>query len=293
MDSAQDRFLVATGSKIWHAGDPGLPNLLRAQRLYKSLSLLLAHTAGVKIPPSLLLVDPRPGLVAAFARKWHYPVMIRMDYRTRPDAKPIGGIPLHDGGTVEHVCQYLIKSACVPLLQEHLDRFRDIFSVGALMTPDSDVADVEVVGKGFDAGDLRLGKVIPQETFRLNLTTGTCTDRKIIKPDTYHRERVARAMTIRRLKAYIEFANRSARLLRDLTELDPKAKLLRDAIGEIPPEYEEMPQELSRELAEIIGAIRSVALRGLPPSEAYVASLSFLRKEGWVPWDVYGDWYQR
>jgi len=219
--------------------------------------------------------------------------MIRVDYRTLPKAKPIGGIPLQDFDTACRVSEGVIKGGCLPLFHPHLDRFKDMFNCGVLFTNGSNLAEVEVVGKGFDAADLRLGKAIPHETFRLDLAAGTISSRAFISDDAYERGRAARAAWVLRLKAYTRLVNQSANLLQDLELLDPEPITVSDAQEEIPVHYERMPDDVLRQLAAIAQIIRQVVLQGLPPSKIYVASLSYLRSEGWVLWDVYGDWYRR
>ncbi len=289
----RDSFLVAAQSKAWRRGDPGLVSLLQAERLYKSLSLLLARNARVHIPPSLLLLAVRRDLIAKFATDFGYPLMIRVDYRSRPKAKPLGGVPLYSVDTMERVCENLVRRGCLPLFHPHLDRFKDIFSCGVLLTDHSHEVEVEIVGKGFDAGDLRLGKAIPHETFQLNLTAGSVGRHTMIADDVYRRERATRAKVVSRLRAYSDFVNQSATLLADLAQFDSASDNLVVPEVMIPSRYEAMPTQCFAELLGIIRVIKSDVLRFLPHSKVYVASLSFLPVGGWTLWDVYGDWYLR
>lgn len=289
----RDSFQVVGHSKVWQREDPGLADLLSSERLYKSLSLLLACNAGINIPPSLLLLAVERTPIAEFAGEWGYPLMIRMDYRSRSKAKPLGGVPLYSLETMQRVSEDLIGRGCVPLFHPHLDRFKDIFSCGVLLADRAREADVEIVGRGFDAGDLRLGKVIPHETLRLNLATGSVEHRTIIAEEVYRRERVARAMVVRKLRAYTNFVNQSARLLADLSQFDVESGHVDDSELMIPSRYEAMPSNLFDELLGIVQVVSSDVLRSLPHSKVYVASLSYLPVEGWVLWDVYGTWYQR
>jgi len=265
---------------------------LTFERLYKSLSLLLARQTRLKVPPSLLLLTPRNELVSTFADEFGYPLMIRMDYRGRPKTKPVGGIPLYELNTINRVCKHLLGSGCLPLLHPNFDRFKDVFSSGLLLSHESDLAEVEIVGRGFDAGDLRLGRTIPHETIGLDLATGRSKRCRVISIEAYTRERSARDTMVRRLLAYTNFANRSGKLLHDLSDLDLADFPLKSKIN-IPPRYERISDELVRELLEIARAIKIAVLPGLPPSKAYVASVSYLVGEGWVLWDIYGEWYQR
>jgi hypothetical protein len=289
----QNRFSVVTPAAVWQRGDPGLVGLLASERLYKSLSLLLACDAGVDIPPSLLLQSVKRAPIAKFAEEWGYPLMIRMDYRSRPNAKPLGGLPLYGLDTMQRVCEDLVSQGYAPLFHPHLDRFKDMFSCGVLLTRGDFEADVEVVGRGFDASDLRLGKAIPHESFGLNLAAGNIERHTVIADEVYQRQRAARAKVVHKLKAYSNYVNRSGVLLSDLDQFDAESGETDDSKLLIPPHYEAMPNQLLQKLLEIIGILKSDVIAFLPNSEVYVASLSYLPVEGWVLWDVYGDWYQR
>ena len=289
----RNTFLVAAQATVWQRGDPELVNLLASERLYKGLSLLLACNAGVDIPSSLLLFEVRRNLIAKFASEFGYPLMIRVDYRSRPKAKPFGGVPLYSLDTMLRVGEDLISRGCLPLFHPHLDRFKDMFSCGVLLSDQDPKADVEIVGRGFDAGDLRLGKAIPHETVELNLTTGRVGRRTVIADDVYQRERTARAKVIRRLRAYSNFVNQSATLLSDLARFDLEFGGTDVSEMTVPEQYETMPRQFLNELFGIVRVIKSDVLRSLPHSKVYVASLSYLPIEGWVLWDVYGDWYLR
>lgn len=283
-------FTVVREARAWDGNDPDVLKLLRSERLYKSLSLLLGLAAGLTVPASLLLLGESDDAIASFAHKWATPLMIRMDYRTRPPRKPIGGIPLYRLQTMKEVTKYLLGQMCLPLFQTFLDRFSDVFSVGVLLTRESNLAEVEVVGRGFDAADLRLGKAIPHETLQIDLVNGSSARLGRISDDAYRRARANRMNTIQQLQAYREFANRSGQLLSDLNSFS--ASPVSRAGVEIPTEYEEMSELLARDLARIAARVKSDVIDALPPSDTYVASLSFVEQR-WVLWDVYGQWYTR
>jgi hypothetical protein len=288
-----ENFLVATDERVIVDKLEAAP-VLRSRRLYKSLSLLLAGSAGVNVPASMLLLTGKREALAEFARRWGYPLMIRMDYGRRPKGKPLGGIPIYTLDAMIQVSDYLFSQNCVPLFHQHLDRFVDLYSVGALLTTGNDAVEIEVVGAGFDAGDLRLGKASPHETFRVGLADGSVGRSATISRDAYKRERTARILRVRTLKRYTEFANDSGKLLSDLTELSVDSSVDVGAVSdEVPSQYVPMPEKLITALVEIIRTIRGEVVLDLPRSEILVASLSFLPAGGWILWDVYGDWYQR
>lgn len=280
-------------SRVWRDENSDLFELLNSRRLYKSLSLALARREGVKVPPSLLLLAIRRDLIETFAEEFDFPLMIRVDYEKRPEAKPLGGVPLYSMETVERACRNLLDRGCLPLLHPHLDRFKDLFSCGALLSRDSNEAEVEVVGKGFDAGDLRLGTATPHETFVVDIPDSAIRRHQVIADEAYQRQRDIRHRTARKLRAYTDFANKSGRLLSDLGGFGHEVSESADLEPLIPPRYQMMPHEVLRELLGVVRKVKSGVLDGLPHSKVYVASMSYLPNEGWLLWDVYGDWYFR
>lgn len=219
--------------------------------------------------------------------------MIRLDYGSRPAAKPLGGIPVYSLEIVARVCENLLDQACLPLLHPNLDRFEDQFSAGVLLSHGTDEADFEIVGRGFDAGDLRLGKAVPHESLVADLAAGTTKHHKVLADDVYQRQRALRLRMMRKLKAYTRFVNESASLLADLNRFDGQAAALPNPEVLIPARYEPMPNDVLRKLLGVARRVKADVLQGLSKSKVYVASMSYLPKEGWVLWDVYGDWYFR
>src|SRR5258708_3655771 len=95
----RSRFVVATESQVW-SDQTVRAKWLRSERLYKTLSWLLARAAGINVPASLLLLAGRRDATAGFAEKCGRPLMTGRDYRKPPPRKPIGGIPLYELDTV-------------------------------------------------------------------------------------------------------------------------------------------------------------------------------------------------
>jgi hypothetical protein len=284
-------FVVASEASVWRDHEVSA-GLLESHRAFKTLSLLLADIAGVNVPASLLLLARRADIASDFARVWGYPLMIRLDYRQYPRKKPLGGIPIYRHDIVVRVCDYIFEQACFPLFHPHIDRFQDLHSVGILLNKSDYQAEVEVVGPGFDAGDLRRGIAIPHERLSLDLASGTVKRRTVIPALEYGRDRAIRVMTATKLASYIDSVNRSGVLASDLNGIDPGPKR---GVGRavIPEKYTELPCELVEALIEIGAALWTSVIPALPQSKSYVASLSCVEGRGWVLWDVYGEWYRR
>jgi len=190
-----------------------------------------------------------------------------------------------------HVSEDLLNQGYMPLFHKHLDRFDDLFSAGILFDDETENAEIELVGKGFDAADLRLGRAVPHESIRLNLTTGRLERLSLISRETYARQRSERVAYAQALEAYTNFANRSGRLLPSVNDL-PTAPPSTKQESRVPLSYHQIPQQSLEELAKISKTVRSL-LSALPTSKTYVASLSYLGNEGWILWDIYGQWYLR
>src|SRR6266481_586081 len=110
-NTTPNQFVLASAVEVW--ADRGVSaDFLKSMRLFKTHSLLVARTAGVKVPSSLLLLDRRPDLIANFAQSCGSALMIRVDYQQSPIEKPLGGVPLYTLKAMYGVCEYLFKRKC-------------------------------------------------------------------------------------------------------------------------------------------------------------------------------------
>jgi len=158
---------------------------LSRKHLYKTLSLLCASRARIHTLPTLLLLEPKYELIEKAGELWGWPIMIRMDYSVFPKQKPLGGIPVYTFEAAKKVSDFLFSINCFPLFHKHADRFEDEYSVGVLIEPKSHMVHAEVVGKGFDAGDLRLGKSRPHEVFSLDMQERRIRQEGSVDVDSY------------------------------------------------------------------------------------------------------------
>lgn len=285
-------FVIVTESEVW-TDDYVDPNLLQEKGLFKTLSLVLAARASVDVPPTLLMLVKRMDIVTRFTEDWGLPLMIRMDFSSLPDRKTLGGIPLYALRTIDLVSEFLLAQGCYPLFHPHLDRFDDIYSAGVIMERSNYTIRVEVVGKGFDASDLRLGRSTPHESLEFDLLENSVISRNIISNSVYSSEKAARERRIQQYIRYTNYANKTGRLLWSLEDVDDY--LLPHRVGRIqlPDEYSPLSDSLLRSLVEAVWSLRTRVVSHLPPSESFVASFSLLPNRGWILWDVYGSWYKR
>ena len=268
-------------------------NFLRRNNFYKVLSLVEASRACLKIPSTLLLLDMNKDILNYFARRWKLPLMIRMEYASLPRNKALGGIPVYSLISLYNVAEFLLHEGYHPIFHPHLDRFKDIYSVGLLIEVNRPEVNVEIVGKGFDASDLRLGDLIPHEIFKIDVSNFSVSERKIISQREYLRQRNERIQKIVRLFKYIEYVNKENKLL---TSLDSFGEVSDRSIRKdffVPESYLPLSKNLLSSLKEIISILYLSVVRHLPSSNGFVASLSYLHHKGWVLWDVYGQWYKR
>jgi hypothetical protein len=288
----KSEYLVAMADSIAEGLDLDL-NLLKSRRCFKALSLLLAAKSGVNAPSFLLLVDMNKKALQQISNTWHLPIMVRMDYSSLPQRKCLGGIPLHSVDTMAKVSEFLFGIDCYPLFHPYLDRFADLYSVGVLIDRGSASVQLEVVGAGFDASDLRLGAATPHEHITIDSDAPLRCHRTIIDTDLYEKERSQRVEKCRRLLGYIEYANQTGKLVHSLKRVRPKPLVSTLETVAIPETYQPLDPELIHSLLRAISILQSDVLPILPISDSFVASFSYVLKTGWVLWDIYGHWYHR
>lgn len=262
-------------------------------RYFKILSLLLADSAGVNIPHTLFLLEDNRDAVRHAWKNWKRPFILRVDFSALPARKVLGGIAVADVDSLFTLCDWLRARSYRPAMHPFLDRFRNIYSVGILITLESATVSIEVVGPGFDAGDLRLGIALPHESFDLDTRSGAIENERCITQDCYQGERRRRLEEIARLWAYTEYAEQHGCLLTNLQRFQVGNAALSEAALLVPEVHEPMPREIRGPLRGVCKLLRSEVVPYLPRSSSFVASLSHFAAEGWLLWDVYGQWYAR
>lgn len=268
-----------------------LRHFLNEEGLYKTLSLLEACRHNIPIPPTVLFYNLGDGALNSLLAKWSLPVTMRMDYKAFPQSKPLGGISLASRTGVRRIMRFLYKHKLYPLLHPYINRFDNIYSVGALIRQDSLSVDVEIVGRGFDAGDLRLGQSCPHQRYTIDLSEGIIKELELIGERQYSDERKARIVRRSQLKSYAQYADDKGELLNNLNVL-PTPVVTGDDQS-VPAIYSPIPGEHLRALSHIIEKVVLYVLQYLPYSNSYVASISYVKDKGWLLWDIYGSWYVR
>lgn len=268
-------------------------HLLRDRGLFKMLSIVLCSQYGLSVPNTALLLDRRKQQFFASIGNWSRPHIYRVEYTTRPDSKVLGGVPIQNQKIASQLTSSLFKSGYYPLVHSYLDRFQNSYSAGVLLSSDSSDAFFEIVGPGFDAGDLRLGLSNPHEVFSVNLRTSVIHEDWTIPQEQYVRSRQARCDRIARLSAYFKYVNSHAILLPELPKASVRA--MSSSLGDLlpPKSYEPIPKTMMNRLIHIAESVRRTIIPQLPSSKSYAVSLSYVKPNAWIIWDIYGEWYER
>ena len=167
------------------------------------------------------------------------------------------------------------------MFHPHLSRFDDEYSAGILLELESDIAEVELVGKGFDASDLRLGGSVPHERITLDLASGRAVSHSKIDQVTYERQRRSRIVRRRSYSEYEKYANSTGELVNSLAQFRHKKPT---TSTDIPATYQPIAPRVLDDLRRMSTSIHAFVLRQLPTSRKFVASLSFLPGIGWMLW---------
>lgn len=286
------KFYLADSSAV-KCDNEIVVSMLADNKLYKFMSLLCSSRSRLHTLPSLLLLEPNYDLLKQFGELWGWPLMIRMDYSVFPKQKPLGGIPVYSLEAAKKVSDFLFSIDCFPLFHKHADRFEDEYSIGVLFQGKSPLVHAEVVGKGFDAGDLRLGKSRPHEVFTLDMQASRIRQESLVDESTYKVDAEQRKAYACKLKQYVSYVNEHCRLLPELDGIDG-FDITDCNIDFSPPErYTPLKPSIKGGLLKKVETIYYEVLDQLPPSPVYVASFSYLPDHGWLLWDIYGHWYKR
>lgn len=266
---------------------------LSEEKLLKTLSILSSAHNFINVPSTLLLLEKCNNILTDVMSRWGMPLMIRLDYKTLPMKKPLGGIPLYSKEMIIKVCDFLFKEKCCPMLQPNIERLDDEYSVGVLIKPYDSEFLIEVVGEGFDASDLRSGASNPHEIIKCDFSMNSLVKKDIISKNEYDEARKNRIDKIIRLEKYTNHANKEGELLSSLNYFKTKLPNILEYEMKIPKRYKELPEEYLKKLKTIISNIQKNVANTLPFSSEFIASLSYIKQRGWILWDIYSQWYSR
>jgi hypothetical protein len=263
---------------------------LQKSSYYKSYSLYLANCNSIPILDTLVILSESaldsPELSRSLLKE---PIMLRMDYaHINHGKKYIGGIPVYSYSSLQSLCAFLFSRQYIPLLQTYINRFEDKYSINCCFGLNSSTLSIESVGKGFDAGDLRLGLLNPHEVILFNFDYWEIKERKIIGKEEYEISRESRNKYISKMIDYIEYVNSEHKLLHSIDNLAGKKYS-----GSMDRNYAPLAKKTIDDISFWAYKIQKELLPQLPDSDDYVASFSILENEALVLWDIYGKWYYR
>lgn len=264
---------------------------LESNKFYKTLSLAIALKVGIRIPATVLLLELNKDNLKEVYNLLGLPLMIRVEYRSLPNKKVLGGIPLYSKETIRNISSFLFEKNYFPVFHPNIMRSEDQYSTGVLIDSNNKEIFVETVGEGFDASDLRLGSSIPHEQFKIDSFNFKVKEKKIISLGDYMREREKRLIKIKKINEYIEYVNKENKLL-DSFEFNNLKEVSNDFYS-VPKKYTPMPYIIEKELVEICRLVYIHVTNILPPSKSFAISLSYIKNIGWILWDIYSGWYCR
>ena len=256
---------------------------------YKSYSLFLAYSKNINILNTLILTTADSiEILDIYLKGFSFPIMLRMDYSNFQNSKFIGGIPVYTLSTLKKICLFLFNNGYIPVLQSYANRFENIYSFGCSINKKDDELIIEFVGKGFDAGDLRLNLTNPHQIIRYDCTNWKILS-NVIKNDEYLYAKEKRELYTGKMETYFKYANSEYKLLngKDFNLLEVgNSKILND-------EYIPVTKNQIEEAAYFSFNMKKNIMISLPFSKDYIASFSVLEGKKCVLWDIYGEWYHR
>lgn len=132
-------------------------------------SLLLLKTLGAPVLDGLIVKSWTPAVESAvrnaLSKRGWASVLLRSDAPCGYSFKPPGG-NLHAIDDALALVRDTLAHGRIPLLLEPQSRFRDEYSGNVLICEQCDWMEWELVGHGFDLGDLNRGYCSPHESFQ-------------------------------------------------------------------------------------------------------------------------------
>lgn len=265
----------------------------RSRSLFKSLSIYLSKRAGLPVPSTVVIVDDSADSVELALDVLGLPVMLRMDYARLPAQKFLGGIPLYSKAATQRASSFLQRNGFCPLLQTNIQRTDDLYSVGMTISTRNPIIEIEVVGRGFDASDLRLGATVPHERLSLNIHSDEIMSRTVIRHEQYLELVKWRASACAAFTEYVQLVNERGCLLSSLKTLVPHPEHVLRHSEAMPRAYTPIGKRSIEFLCDVAREVIFNVAGELPDSTSLVVSMSHVRAFGWLLWDIYGHWYQR
>jgi hypothetical protein len=246
----------------------------------KLLSWLVLHVAGVPALPGLVIARwdaATSRRIQRFAGGFESgELLLRSDSPAETGRAPRGGYLLASSNLRQEVRRLLDEGRVVFLL-EPASPFDDLYSLTLEPGADWTRWEIEVVGPGFDASDLKRGDVTPHE----QIDTGLEDHRVVV------RHRVVASTQVQRAVRDIRFVKVAASLRCEVADVEEELRQRGETMLVDFPRYPQLPDGLVA--AAVAHAVRlrpELARRGLADQGVSV-SMSFIGVGGRpVFWDI-------
>jgi hypothetical protein len=260
--------------------DDAAASLARFRSYSKLLSWLVLHVAGVPALPGIIVTDWDEAIadtVDRFANQWPaQSLLLRSDAASETARSPRGGFVSHRRDLERQVVA-LLQQGRLAFLLEPLSPFDDLYSISLQPDPAWRQWEVEVVGPGFDASDLKRGDVTPHERLRLRTRHGEVhvTSQTISSPEA---QVTAREIRMEKVAALLGCSTESvAEVLSDRGET-----LLVDNVA-----YRPIPQGLLQAALGHAARLKPELQKSDLADEGLLLSMSFVGQMARaVFWDV-------
>ena len=191
-------------------------------------------------------------------------LLFRSDAPRETGVYPRGGyeLPIED---VEVISCALLDRKRTPYFLEPCNPFEDYFSLGLLLWPGDDLV-VEVVGRGFDASDLKRGDLSPHERFHLSPDGLAIRDHWQVSQAGYRQSKIQRLAKIGRLYGSHPDDESSEEDLAEAGEAYLRATgypLLLESTDYEPVSLE-MVESVAKKTTDLPGQLQGLGLPGAP-----------------------------
>ncbi|HTU33068.1 MAG TPA: hypothetical protein VMF66_04630 [Candidatus Acidoferrum sp.] len=266
---------------------------------WKASSLLWMQANGFPVLPGVIVngwTGEAERAVRQFCERGKFnELLVRIEKPGQRWTTRRGGytIPISEVGCV---VSQLAHDSMLALLLEPARPYSDLYSLGAVCGLHTGVADVEIVGPGFDASDILRGDIAPHERLELSLATesdvesSVARNHYIVDPEAYRE-------SVRRRLAKIGASLQGPSLCSDVRKEDTR-HLTEEATRYLQQSeqglllnhldrYEPIPEELFGEFVRELGSLFLATRSARTAWKTLSVAGSFLAGSRLVMWDFF------
>jgi hypothetical protein len=266
---------------------------------WKASSLLWMQSNGLPVLPGVILNGWTPeaeSAVARFCRERNFAeLLVRIEKPDQRWTSQRGGYTV-SLPAVAGVVGTLAREGMLAILLEPASPYSDLYSMSAVCDLHTGIADLEVVGPGFDASDILRGEITPHERFEF-MVGKNGADEDVGTRRVYLTDADSYRTSVERRLTKIGAALRKPSLPSSISELGER-RLAEEAVKYLTKtrqtlllnhldEYESIPERLLGEfLQHVVRLFRAVRSTSLDWKTLSVAG-SFLTESRLVMWDFF------